>query len=328
MIIVPSILLVLVIIVIFCASLSIVIGLVLFIVLININYNYFYYNRHVMPSDIFSYFWNTLRFIVKFVALSARSKEEVELMTKDNTKFCGDFFNSTLCKCLYLNKNYEPSITDYFRNKLKKGDVVVDVGANEGIFSILAGKLVGSSGKVYSVEPLPRNVSILKKNIQLNKLNNIVVCDIAAGAEEKDVVFFDVVFNNMLGGADNIISNILSKIPRMVKLVKVKQKRLDAVIREPVDKIAVIKIDTEGYEEFVLNGIDTWLDKNITADFIIEMTPRSSKKIIELLVTKLNYTGHMHWMDSVAYNDNVNWEKLDVNCNNQKNVLFTKSRII
>ena len=53
--------------------------------------------------------------------------------------------------------------------KLKKGDIFIDVGANEGMFGILAGKLVGHTGKVYCIEPLPRNISILKKNVSENK---------------------------------------------------------------------------------------------------------------------------------------------------------------
>lgn len=311
--------------VLFLASISIILSFVFILIFININFNFFYYNHKAKLSDI-TYIKNTLKFIVKMASLTLGSKYELKITTKDNLKYCGDVFDSTLCKCLYLNNNYEPSVTEYLKKTLKKGDIFIDVGANEGMFGILAGKLVGHTGKVYCIEPLPRNISILKKNIRINNLNNVIIYDVAAGDENKEVSFFDIKINNMLGGAENIMTTLLSKIPGMIQLIKVKQRRLDMLINEPLDKIKLIKIDTEGYEEYVLKGLDTWLIGKSSIDFIIEMNPSKSKYIIDLLLNKHKYTGYMHWMDSVAYNDNVYWERLDINCNTQKNVLFTKNR--
>jgi FkbM family methyltransferase len=311
--------------VLFLASISIILSFAFMLVFININFNFFYYNRKVKLSDI-TYIKNSLKFIVKMARLMSSSKYELKITTRDNTKYCGDLFNSTLCKCLYLNNNYEPSVTEYLKKTLKEGDIFIDVGANEGMFGILAGKLVGHTGKVYCIEPLPRNIPNLKKNIRINDLNNVIIYDVAAGDENKEVSFFDIKINNMLGGANNIIITILSKIPGMVQLITVKQRRLDTLINEPLDKIKLIKIDTEGYEEYVLKGLDTWLTEKCSIDFIIEMTPSKSKYIIDLLLDKHKYTGYMHWMDSVAFTANDNWERLDINCNTQKNVLFTKNR--
>ncbi len=308
------------------ASFSIILGFVFILIFVNINFNFFYYNHKAKLSDI-TYIKNTLKFIVKMASLILGSKYELIITTRDNTKYCGDVFDSTLCKCLHLNDNYEPSVTEYLKKTLKKGDIFIDVGANEGMFGILAGKLVGHTGKVYCIEPLPRNISILKKNIRINNLNNVIIYDVAAGDENKDVSFFDIKINNMLGGGENIMTTLLSKIPGMVQLIKVKQRRLDTLINEPLDKIKLIKIDTEGYEEYVLKGLDSWLTGKCSIDFIIEMNPNKSKYIIDLLLNKHKYTGYMHWMDSVAYNDNVYWERLDINCNTQKNVLFTKKHL-
>lgn len=305
----------------------IIIGLIYVMILFNVSFNFFRDHRHLKFSDI-TYLFKTMRFLVKFVALTLGPKYEKKIITDDKAQYCGDVFDSTLCKCLYLNSYYEPSITNYLRDILQEGDVFVDVGANEGWFSILAGKLVGSSGKVYCIEPLPRNVSILEKNIQANDLDNIAIYDVAAGDEYKEVEFFDIKFNNMLGGARNPIVDLLSKIPGMVSLVKVDQKRIDELIDVPIEKIKAIKIDTEGYEELVIKGFDSWLNEESSMDFLIEMTPRQSKYVVDLLLNKYHYKGYMHWMDSVAFKNQVIWQKLDVNCNIQKNVLFTKNPVV
>ena len=55
---------------------------------------------------------------------------------------------------------------------LKDGDIFIDVGANIGYYSVLVGKIVGESGQVISVEPIPTTAKVLKYNVKLNKLKN------------------------------------------------------------------------------------------------------------------------------------------------------------
>ncbi|MBD3339361.1 MAG: FkbM family methyltransferase [Candidatus Lokiarchaeota archaeon] len=268
---------------------------------------------------------NIIKFALKFVLITFGMKRSFRITTKEGVVYCGDSVNSTLCKTLYLNKRYEPSIIWYLKTKLMKGDIFIDVGANEGVFSILAGKIVGSEGKVYAIEPLPRNISMLKTNISENNLNNIIVCEVAAGDVKKDVVFHDIKYANMLGGSYNRVISWLSLIPGIVKTIKVTQVRLDELIQVPLNKIKVIKIDAERYESQVLKGISSWLNKNCSIDFIIELKPNSSKEIIDLFINEYGYEAYMHRVDSVAFNDKVRWEKLRKKCKIQKNVLFTKS---
>lgn len=251
--------------------------------------------------------------------------KDLNITTEDDLIYCGNTRNSTLCKLLYLTKRYEPSIMMYLRKTLKEGDIFIDVGANEGIFSILAGKLVGARGKVYAIEPMPINVSMLKRNIDKNKLNNITIYDVAAGDETNDVIFKDVKYGNMFGGSNNRVISMLSLIPSIVSPIKVKQRRLEDLINEPLNKIKLIKIDAERYEFQVLKGISSWLNQKSSIDFIIELKPKKSKEIINLFLNEYGYKGYMHRVDSVTFSDEVRWEKLNLNCNIQKNVLFTKS---
>jgi len=86
---------------------------------------------------------------------------------------------------IYLDKNdslrlstrgsYEPFITKLMKSQIKPGDVVIDVGANIGYYTLLFAKLVGPQGKVYAFEPHPDNFFLLKKNVDVNKYKNIII---------------------------------------------------------------------------------------------------------------------------------------------------------
>ena len=58
------------------------------------------------------------------------------------------------------------------RRRVINGNTVLDLGANIGYYAIMEAK-VGSSGKIYAIEPDPRNIEILIKNLKLNKINDI-----------------------------------------------------------------------------------------------------------------------------------------------------------
>jgi len=64
---------------------------------------------------------------------------------------------------------------------LRKGDIFIDVGANIGLMSIFASKVLGNKGLVYSFEPEPGTFSILKKNIEINLIRNIRIYNIGLG---------------------------------------------------------------------------------------------------------------------------------------------------
>ncbi len=72
-----------------------------------------------------------------------------------------------------LNDSYEKVEFSHFKDKLKKGMIVADVGANIGLYSIVAAQAIGKSGKVHSFEPEPSNYALLVRNMELNKCINI-----------------------------------------------------------------------------------------------------------------------------------------------------------
>src|SRR5882762_9068753 len=77
---------------------------------------------------------------------------------------------------------YEPTKQREFSAAIKSGDVVYDLGANVGIYSLLASILVGPRGRVISFEPVPRNLIFLRRHLRLNEITNCSIMDVAVGS--------------------------------------------------------------------------------------------------------------------------------------------------
>lgn len=119
-------------------------------------------------------------------------------------------------------------------DRLKEGDVVYDCGANEGFMSVLYAKKIGPSGRVLSFEPDPKNCALIRKNAELNGLQNIHIVQKALSDRPGTVTFASEVIQP--SGAPGFC---------------VETDILDHYTSLPV---TFIKIDVEGYELPVLRG--------------------------------------------------------------------------
>ena len=89
----------------------------------------------------------------------------------------------------YITGTAEPHLQRAIRKYVKRGDTVYDVGANEGYVSLSLAKQVGGSGQVIAFEPVPQNLELLRKNVELNHLENVIVRGEAASDRSgKDVI--------------------------------------------------------------------------------------------------------------------------------------------
>jgi FkbM family methyltransferase len=67
----------------------------------------------------------------------------------------------------------------HFVKRLRPGMTVWDIGANVGLYTLPSARAVGLTGRVYAFEPMRRNLQYLNRHIALNKVGNIIVCDVA-----------------------------------------------------------------------------------------------------------------------------------------------------
>ncbi len=161
------------------------------------------------------------------------------------TTNCGDyrlrFYPTSYSATLWLDPNERLADEQIFRKLLRKGDVVIDVGANIGSLTLAAASLVGPQGTVYSIEAHPRTYKYLLGNLRLNHVRNVTPLNVACGRDKSTVHF-----SNLRSDDQNHIADVGLSVP---------VERLDdLVILLAGQRIALLKIDVEGYEKFVLEG--------------------------------------------------------------------------
>jgi FkbM family methyltransferase len=141
---------------------------------------------------------------------------------------------------------HEPEVRECLRRQLKPGMTVFDVGANAGYFSLIADKLVGKTGQVISLEPDPRVVEVLRRNLGANGFQNATVVQAAA---------YNSCGHVTLGCAPATSwSGIYYARPK--KRLEVRAVTLDSLCGElGLERVDFAKIDVEGAEGVVLEGM-------------------------------------------------------------------------
>ncbi|RJQ37764.1 FkbM family methyltransferase [Candidatus Microgenomates bacterium] len=173
---------------------------------------------------------------------------------------------------------------------LKKGDTVMDVGAYiDGWYSLMASKLIGSKGKVYTFEPHPDHYNLLEDNVKLNNFTNIEV--IKLGVSDKAGIFG---FTSA-GIGSSLVGKSLKKNLKK-KIIKIKTTTIDKFIQEKkIKNISLIKIDVEGAEMKVLKGAKQLLQQKNSPDLILEVVDGflknagSSKSELLSYLNKIGY---------------------------------------
>lgn len=150
------------------------------------------------------------------------------------------FYPSSHSRGLWLNNKEYNDVFDFIHDYLRKNDIMIDVGANIGIMTLGASLIVGSEGKIYSIEPHPKTFNFLKGNIALNRFTNIEIFNVALGISSGNILFS----NKKSDDQNAVIMNENG--------ISVPIRRLDELIDST--NIALLKIDVEGYEKFVLTG--------------------------------------------------------------------------
>lgn len=107
--------------------------------------------------------------------LSARSEDGIPCARVNGLKMYMDPDEKASNMASFLWGQYEPATTAVVMKVVTSGDVVVDVGAHWGYFTLLAASLCGTRGRVFAFEPHPRNLALLSKNVAANGLTNVVV---------------------------------------------------------------------------------------------------------------------------------------------------------
>ena len=170
---------------------------------------------------------------------------------------------------------WEPNLTRYMIEKLRPGDVYVDVGGNIGYFALLGATCVGTAGRVVTIEPFPPVMATLRSNLALNGVAGVRTVAAAAGARAATMPFYVERPADPGGG-----SLVPDPLVRQTK-VEVPVDTLAVLLDEyEIARTRLIKIDVEGGEVDAVAGMTSMLDRlPQDAQIIVEVMPANFQPI-------------------------------------------------
>ena len=168
---------------------------------------------------------------------------------------------------------YEELEAKIMEEKIKVGSIVVDVGANIGLHTLNMARIVGNTGRVFAFEPDPSNFEILGENVKINNYQNIILEEKAVGDKHGRVTLYQ---------SDNPGNHRLFPQTKQTKgEVEVELTSLDKYFIDSnlAEKISFIKIDVEGLEFSVLNGMKNILKNNKKIKILFEFVPENIMEV-------------------------------------------------
>ena len=173
----------------------------------------------------------------------------------------------------------------------KKGDIVIDIGAHIGLYTIISSKRVGANGKVVAIEADPSNFEMLNSNIKLNQLTNVIPLNYAVHSKETKVKLYLPSGESGFTKYNTIMPNWINA---QEKFVEVNANTLDYLlqlneIRQ--EEVNWIKIDVEGAEFEVLKGATNVLSKSKDIAILMELhgPPHVYRPKVEEFVNLYNF---------------------------------------
>jgi len=177
---------------------------------------------------------------------------------------------------------HEPVTTELLRQEIKRGMRVVDIGANIGYYTLQAASLVGESGEVIAIEPVPENVSLLRMNVKANGYQNVRILEAAIGSDDGTAQLYLAAESNW----SSLIRRHANQSHIDVRLWK-----LDTLLAEE-ERVDYIKMDIEGSEAEVINGMIGILRRYRPGMFIEAHPTHVGGKAIVRLLEQLRDLGY------------------------------------
>ena len=155
----------------------------------------------------------------------------------------------------FLGRWYDLRTQLLLPDLIRLGDTIVDVGANRGMFTLVASRLVGNTGKVICFEPNPNCFEILEQEIASNEIKNVVVHRIGLGRQEEQLTLHVPVVNPGEGtfGNSPYCNDAIYQVYAQIALG-------DRVLAN--EKPTLIKMDVEGFECNVISGLTEIINRD------------------------------------------------------------------
>jgi FkbM family methyltransferase len=247
--------------------------------------------NQTLHSDGRTWPWPTQHYMRKFIKWSFRQRErlvrQIEI-TDSPSPFrfrCENYTEFARCLKMFVK---EPGTCEWIASRVEPGDVFYDIGANIGVYTVLAARRVGALGKVYAFEPHSATFARLLETISINGLSEIVTACSCALHERQG--FFPFSYFSPEAGSSQSQLNVHPSTPQVssTSSVAVEFKfsaALDSLIATggfaPADHV---KIDVDGNELMILRGMRSLLSGSRPPKSIqVEINPGQRTDILDFM---------------------------------------------
>jgi FkbM family methyltransferase len=165
---------------------------------------------------------------------------------------------------------FEPYETSLIESRVKPGDVVLDIGANIGYYTLILARLVGESGRVYAFEPDPANFLLLKRNVRANGYRNVVLVKKAV-ADASGPLALHICPDNK--GDHRIYDSNDDRATIPIEAIT-----LDEYFADDPGRLDFIKMDIQGSEGRALRGMAGLLGRYPEVKMITEFWPAGLRR--------------------------------------------------
>lgn len=182
---------------------------------------------------------------------------------------------------------YEEELYSWIEEKIKDYDLIIDIGANIGIFSVFAAK-TNVAAQVYSFEPSTEAFYRLTENKRNNRLSNLTIFNVAVAGSNDFLEFFEPEGHLTNGSLDINFAGIFDKNPAKRKVIGIDNSLIEKLLATSQKK-TLIKIDVEGAETVVLRNLQNSIIR-YKPDMIIEVLSTYEKQLNDLEFINENYS--------------------------------------
>jgi len=174
-----------------------------------------------------------------------------------------------------LEKDYEEALLEIFLKEIRPGDIVFDIGANIGLYTLPSVLKLDGTGNVFAFEPVPLWFQRLKENIDLNKFSPHQVAPFNVGLSDKNEICEMIIRGVQGSGMGSIMPGYREKLGKK-KTISIPVQMVqgyDFLLEEKIPLPNIIKIDVEGAELAVLLGLGKALQKPECRFILCEVHP-------------------------------------------------------
>ena len=195
-------------------------------------------------------------------------------------------------KKLTLYGEYEEYTRNVISSSAITGSIAIDVGANVGLHTIPLSAKVGKSGRVIAFEPDPDNYNLLRRNIKNNNLLNVTAYNIGLSSKTEVNTLYQSSTNR--GSLSLCKDNVEGTSPQL-KPITIELTTADEFLKDLSLPVSLIKIDVEGAEPLVLQGMTGLLNINPDAIIVFEFIP---EYVNNFGIVPLDF---LKWIENLGY---------------------------